>query len=92
MEPKSRLAGRRETAGAGFRPVPLSCTDSMGGEALSVMVKAAARLPAADGVKEISTEQDWPGGRADGTWQVSEVMAKSPGFAPVNAKEFKLSA
>jgi hypothetical protein len=62
----------------------------MDGEALSVMVKAAVRAPAAEGVKEIRTEHDWPGGRADGTWQVSEVMAKSAGFAPVNAKEFKL--
>ena len=90
--PKSRLPGMRETAGAGVKPVPLSCTDSIGGEALSLIVSAAVRLPAANGVKDIKTEQDWPGGRADGTWQVSDVMAKSPGFVPVIAREFKLSA
>src|SRR5882724_2735583 len=81
-----------DTAGAGFKPVPLSWVDSVGGDALSVIVNAAVRLPAADGVKDIRTEHDWPGGRADGTWQVFEVMAKSPGFAPVIASEFKLSA
>ena len=90
--PKSRLPGKRETAGEGFKPVPFSWADSIGGDALSVIVNAAVRLPAADGVKDIRTEHDWPGGRADGTWQVSDIIEKSPGFAPVNAKEFKLRA
>jgi len=84
--PKSRLPGMSDTAGAGFKPVPLSWADSVGGDALSVIVNAAVRLPAADGVKDIRTEHDWPGrqsGRHFG--KCYEVMAKSPGFAPVIA-------
>ena len=92
MVPKARLPGMRVTAGAGGRPVPLSWTDSIEGEALSVIVNAAARGPAAEGVKEISKEHDCRGVRADGTLQVLEVMEKSPGFVPAKAKEFKLSA
>ena len=89
--PKSRLPGTSVTAGAGAKPVPLNCADSMAGEALLVIVTAAVRLPVAVGLKTMSTEQELPGCRTVGTWQVS-VSAKSPGFAPVIASVFKLSA
>lgn len=89
--PKLSVPGIRVTAGAGARPVPFNWADSIAGEALSVIVNAAVRLPVAVGVKVMSTEQDWPGCRAVGTWQVS-VSVKSPGFAPVMASVFKLSA
>jgi len=58
---------------------------------LLVIVSAAVRLPVAEGVKVMSTEQELPGWRTVGTWQVS-VSAKSPEFAPVIASVFKLSA
>src|SRR5713226_2484603 len=89
--PKSRLPGTSVTAGAGARPVPLNCADSVAGEALLVIVTAAERLPVAEGAKTMSTEQELPGCRTVGTWQVS-VSAKSPEFAPVIASVFKLSA
>jgi hypothetical protein len=81
--PKSRLPGISVTAGAGVRPVPFNCADSVGGEALLVIVTAAVRLPATEGVNETRTEHNLPGCRTVGTWQVSVVIAKSPGFAPV---------
>lgn len=56
-----------------------------------VIVTAAARLPVADGVKEMRTEHELPGCKTVGTWQVS-ISAKSPGFAPVIARVFKLRA
>jgi len=59
--PKLRLPGVSVTAGAGARPVPLNWTDSIAGEALSVIVNAAERVPAAKGVKVMSTEQELPG-------------------------------
>ena len=83
MLPKSRLVGVKVTAGAGFRPVPLSWADSVGGAALSVIVKAALRLPGAVGVNEIRTEHDWPGGNEVGSWHPSIVMAKSPHSLPL---------
>jgi len=89
--PKSRLPGIRVSAGAGVSPVPFNCADSVGGEALLVIVTAAVRLPAAEGVKETRTEHELPSCKTFGTWQVS-VSAKSPGFAPVIASVFKLSA
>src|SRR5260370_41990645 len=89
--PKSRLPGASVTAGAGANPVPVNCADSVAGEALLVIVTAAERLPVAEGVKTISTEQALPGCRTVGTWQVS-VSVKSPGLAPVIARAFKISA
>jgi hypothetical protein len=79
------------TAGAGVRPVPFNGVDSVGGEALLVIVTAAARLPGAEGVKETRTEHELPGCKTVGTWQVS-VSAKSWGFAPVIVSVFKFSA
>ncbi len=90
--PKSRLPGTSVTAGAGVRPMPFNCADSVGGEALLVIVTAAVRLPATEGVKETRTEHELPGCRTVGAWQVSPVMAKSPAFWPVIATVFKLSA
>src|SRR5258708_4569643 len=90
--PKSRLPGTSVTAGAGVRPMPFNCADSVGGEALLVIVTAAVRLPAAEGVKETRTEHELPGCRTVGAWQVSPVMTKSPAFWPVIAMVFRLSA
>lgn len=56
--PKVKVPGTSVTAGACGRPVPLKETDSEGGAALSVNVKAALRVPVADGVKVINTVQD----------------------------------
>src|SRR5260370_312426 len=53
--PKSRLPGISVSAGAGVRPAPFNCADSVEGEALLVIVTAAVRLPAAEGVKETRT-------------------------------------
>src|SRR5258708_39170129 len=88
--PKSRLPGTSVTPGAGANPVPVNCADSVAGEALLVIVTAAERLPVAEGVKTIRTEQALPGCRTVGTWQVS-VSVKSPGLARGIASAFKLS-
>src|SRR5260370_41000803 len=82
--PKSRLPGASVTAGAGANPVPVNCADSVAGEALLVIVTAAERLPFAEGVKTISTEQALPGCRTVGTCQGS-ISVQSPGVAPVIA-------
>jgi len=80
------------TAGAGARPVPLREADSVAGEPLSVIVRAADRTPAAEGVKEISTEQEVPVWRTVGAWQESPVIEKSDEFIPVMVVEFRLRA
>ena len=64
----------------------------MVGEALLVIVTAAVRLPATDGVKETRTEHDWLGCKTVGARQVSPERAKSPAFGPVMATVFRLSA
>ncbi len=46
--------------------MPFSEADSVAGEALLVIVNAAVRLPATDGLKETRTEHDWPGCKTAG--------------------------
>jgi hypothetical protein len=53
---------------------------------------AVVAVPATEGVKETRTEHNLPGCREVGTWRVSDVIEKSPGFAPVIASVFKLCA
>jgi len=89
--PKSRVPGTRATAGAGARPVPPNWADSVLGDALSVIVNDAERLPVAEGAKVMSTEQELLGCKTVGTWQVSD-SAKSLGFIPVIPSAFRLSA
>src|SRR5258708_40104187 len=89
--PKSRLPGTSVTAGAGVRPMPFNCADSVGGEALLVIVTAAVRLPAAEGVKETRTEHELPACRTGGASQAAPAMTKSPAFWPAIAMMFRLT-
>src|SRR5260370_42230086 len=76
--PKSRLPGTIVTAGAGVRPAPLICADSVGGEALLGMCTAGGRRPVAEGGKDTSTERELTCCRTVVAWMVSPIMSRRP--------------
>lgn len=81
-----RLPGLKLNVYVAIWPVPVSPTDCGLPLALSVKVTAAVRVPLAVGENVMPTEHDALAARLPApTTQVSFEMAKSPGFAPVNA-------